>query len=424
MNKPLLSKQLELMRSTSAVVLLVTGVGFGKTYCSSLKAAISLLEGHHIIVTAQSYKSLKIVLFEEIQERLRELGVYDDCVVNKADMTIFYPAGNGKIWGFSADEGSVEGARGVTADMLIMDEAAIATVYAYRVLQARLRRPGWVMQTILITTPRGTDNWVYTMSLREDVHFIHAKTSDNIFLPDGFYDQMLLDYAGDEALMRQELEASFEEYSDDNVLITPHDYRTATTRIPVEPGPQEKIIAGFDVARKGKDRSALVIRQGGKVIHYMYWRDAEITQSCDKVMGEVVRHRVDTLVIDGVGLGAGAYDILNQKLARVCEVVNYNGAYAPIRKSSKFANARAESWFLLKDWLKTEGSIPDKPEFKEMTAVTFKTAPNGKILLDSKADLNTSPDIPDALSITFSSKVKSQKEKARTNNSHQGKFIG
>ena len=412
------------MRSTSAVVLLVTGVGFGKTYCSSLKAAISLLEGHHIIVTAQSYKSLKIVLFEEIQERLRELGVYDDCVVNKADMTIFYPAGNGKIWGFSADEGSVEGARGVTADMLIMDEAAIATNYAYRVLQARLRRPGWAMQTILITTPRGTDNWVYQMSLREDVHFIHAKTSDNIFLPEGFYDQMLLDYAGDEALMRQELEASFEEYSDDNVLITPHDYRTATTRIPVEPSSDDKIIAGFDVARKGKDRSALVIRHGGKVIHYMYWRDAEITQSCDKVMGEVVRHRVDTLVIDGVGLGAGAYDILNQKLARVCEVVNYNGAYSPIRKSSKFGNARAESWFLLKDWLKTEGSIPDKPEFKEMTTVTFKTAPNGKILLDSKADLNTSPDIPDALSITFSSKVKSQKEKARTNNSHQGRFIG
>ena len=412
------------MRSTSAVVLLVTGVGFGKTFCSSLKAAIALLEGHHIIVTAQSYKSLKIVLFEEIQERLRELGVYDDCIVNKADMTIFYPAGNGKIWGFSADEGSVEGARGVTADMLIMDEAAMATPYAYRVLQARLRRPGWTMQTLLITTPRGVDNWVYSMSIRPDVHFIHAKTSDNIFLPDGFYDQMLLDYAGDEALMRQELEASFEEYSDDNILITPHDFRLATDRTPMAPTTEDKIIAGFDVARMGKDSSALVIRHGGKILSHMSWRNSDIPASCDKVMGEVVRHSVDCLVVDGVGLGAGAYDILAQKLARVCEVVNYNGAFSPIRKSSKFANARAESWFLLKDWLKTEGSVPNTDEFREMTAVTFKTNAQGKIQLVSKADLNKSPDVPDALSITFSSKVKSLKAKVTTNRSNQGTFIG
>jgi hypothetical protein len=250
------------------------------------------------------------------------------------------------------------------------------------------------------------------------------KTSDNIFLPPDFYDQMLLDYAGDEALMRQELEASFEEFSDDNVIITPHDFRSATERIPVAPTADDKIIAGFDVARMGKDSSALVIRHGGKILTHMSWRNSDIPASCDKVMGEVVRHNVDCLVIDGVGLGAGAYDILKQKLSRVCEVVNYNGAFAPIRKSSKFANARAESWFLLKDWLKTEGSVPNIDEFREMTTVTFKTNVQGKIQLVSKADLNKSPDVPDALSITFSSKVKSLREKVTANRSHQGTFIG
>lgn len=423
MKRKLLKKQIELMRSTANVVMLISGIGFGKTYTASLKAAISLIEGRHIIITAQSYRSLKLVLFEEIQERLRELGVFDDCTVNKSDMTIIYESSNGKIFGFSTD--SVESVRGITADMLIMDEAALADNYVYRVLQGRLRRVGYKMQTILISTPRGTENWLYDMSLRKDVHFIHALTRDNLFLPSGFYEQLLLDYDGDEALMRQELEASFEDFEDDNLVISPVIYRQAVNRIPDEPLAEEKKIMGFDVARKGKDRSALVTRHGNHLAHYLTWRDTDIVESCEKVVAEVIKQGIDILVVDGVGLGAGAYDILAKKLKSVCEVVNYNGAFRAINKSEKYANARAESYFLLRNWLLNGGALPDDDQFKEMTAVKYTLNAKNKIQLETKSALEKSPDVVDALSITFSSKVKEIKKPSKSSRSHRPKnFIG
>jgi phage terminase large subunit len=425
MSHKLLPKQIEFLKSTTKVVLYLGGIGSGKSYIASLKAMLGLTEGRHIIVLAQSYKSLKLVLFEEILQRLREYNI--PFVLNKADMTIETHNG-GKIFGFSAD--SIENLRGITADMAILDEAALYDEYVYKVTQGRLRRPGYKMQTFITTTPRGTDNWIFPISKRNKTHFIHQKTTENVFLPAGFYEQLLEDYSGDESLMRQELDASFEDFGDSSAVIQPTDLHKARNRIPFEPHADDQRIAGLDVARYGGDRSCIMLRHGDIIVDYLVWKDTSTVETEQRAVNFVVKHNVDCLVVDAAGLGAGVADHLKQTLKGVCEVVDYNGAYKAIHKDTKYGNARAESWFLMRNWLSSTGSLPTDPQFNELTSITYFINSKNKILLTSKEDLRKenikSPDVGDALSLTFSRRVKKSAAKKTSNSSRstQKKFIG
>ena len=419
----LLKKQLELMQSTSKVILFVAGVGSGKSHVASWKAVCAMLEGRHILLFAQSYKSLKLVLFEEILQRLRELGI--DFILNKADMTIQLPATGGRVFGFSSD--SIEACRGITADMCIMDEASLYDLYVYQVAQTRLRRPGFQMQTIIITTPRGTDSWVYKMSLRADIHFIHQKTLDNIFLPDGYVEQLLLDFDGNEALMRQELEASFEDFGDSNAIISPIDLRAARKRTPYGATDDELRICGFDVAREGGDRCALMLRHGSIIPAYEIWQGTKTQDTAKRAVEFCIKYNVDVIVVDAAGMGVGVYDLLTESLKGICDVVDYNGVYQPTKKQNKYANARAESWFEMRNWIASEGSLPDDEQFNEMTAITYHVNNGNKILVDSKIELKkngiSSPDVGDSLSLTFSRKVR-KKVKQVKQSSKPRRFIG
>jgi len=425
MSHKLLKKQIEFLQSTTKVVLYLGGIGSGKSYIASLKAMLALTEGRHIIVLAQSYKSLKLVLFEEILQRLREYNI--SFTLNKADMTIEVSSG-GKVFGFSAD--SIENIRGITADMAILDEAALYNNYVYKVVQGRLRRPGYKMQTFITTTPRGTDNWIYDISERPNTHFIHQKTTENVFLPNGFYEQLLEDYQGDEALMRQELDASFEDFGNSSAVIQPQDLHKARNRTPFEPEPEDLRIAGLDVARYGDDRSCILLRHGDIIVDHKVWKGASTVETESNAINFVIKHSVDVLVVDAAGLGAGVLDHLKIKLKGVCEVIDYNGAYKPMSKDTRYGNARAESWFLMRNWLSSSGSIPKgNEEFNELTTITYFINSKNKIMLTSKEDLRKdnikSPDVGDALSLTFSRRVKKKSTPtSKPSNRSKRKFIG
>lgn len=418
----LLKTQIEFIKSTSKVVLFCGAIASGKSFVASVKAVELVCKGGHVIVMSQSYKSLKLVLFAEIKKRLDDLGI--KYVENKSDMTLV--VGTGMIYGFSSD--SVEALRGITADCSILDECALFDEYVYKVVQGRLRRGMIPMQTFLTTTPRGTDNWIYDVSLKEGTHFIHQKMVDNYFLKQEFLDQMLLDYDGDHQLMRQELEASFEDFADDNVIIHPTTIREARNRKAYqEKDPNAQRIAGLDLARYGKDYNAFVLRHGDEVLHFEKWNGIGAVENEKRIAALVVAHDVEVLVVDGAGLGGPIVDHLKQQLDGICYVVDYNGAYRAVVKSDRYANARAESWFLMKNWLEY-GSIPDSNEFNDMSVLTYRLNDKNKIVLKSKdslrAENKSSPDMGDALSLTFSQKVRPKKITSKPRPKRNRKFIG
>lgn len=389
-------KQREFLTSKARVVCLVCGIGFGKSFIASEKAAQLVTQGAHILAMSQSYKQLSLVLMQEIQERLRHHGVQFE--YNKASMTLTVPASGGKIYGFSSD--SVETCRGVTVDCAILDEAALFDKYCYDVVSGRCRRGKFPYQILITTTPRGRENWVFDMCQRPSTHYIQAATWDNPFLPEDYIAQLLEEYEG--AFKAQELEGSFVDMDLDDQLITLTEVRSAIDRIPFDT--DEDAIAGLDIARFGSDTSCFVVRKGNEIPFVRYVQNSALTHLKTKVIEWVIETGVQTLVVDGVGIGAGVVDELKLALQGQCKVVEFNGSYAA-QRAEKYSNLRTETWVLMRDWIRESGSLPKGNKVMEIANVVYLADNKGRMALESKELLRrrnkASPDFGDALSMTF-----------------------
>lgn len=165
----------------------------------------------------------------------------------------------------------------------------------------------------------------------------------------------------------------------------------------------EAKILGVDVARFGDDRSVLFPRQGRMAFRPKVFRNLGTMDLADQVAFSIDKWKPDGVIIDQTGVGAGVVDRLRQMGH---DVIGVDGANSPLTVLPRFLNRRVEMWWLLNEWLKTGGSIPDDGELiSELTAPTYFFAAGGKLQLESKADLKKrglpSPDKADALALTF-----------------------
>ncbi len=412
-------KQQEFLQSDSRVVSLVCGIGFGKTFIASEKAAQLLANGGHIIAMSQSYKQLSIVLMHEIQERLRYHNL--EFKYNKQEMRIEVPATGGIVWGFSSD--SIESLRGVTADCAILDEAALFDKYCFEVTAGRLRRNKLPYQIFITTTPRGRDNWVFDICQRATTHYIQAATWDNPFLGKEYIQQLMEEYEG--AFAAQELEGSFVDMELDNQLISLTELRSAIDRIPFDT--DEPKVAGLDIARFGKDTSCFLVRKGNDIPFLKYVANSSLTDLKRKVIEWVMETGPEYLVIDGVGIGAGMVDELKEKLTGVCKIVEFNGSYAA-KRGDKYSNLRTETWVAMRDWIRNTGSLPKGNKVMELANVIYIADAKGRLALESKDQLRRkgkpSPDFGDALSMTFGIHAKSKEIQKKIRNLTRFRGLG
>lgn len=106
--------------------------------------------------------------------------------------------------------------RGSSLAWCVMDEACLMTSDTFPILQGCVLDSKGII--ILCTTPRGKD-WVYTDVYKRSLvepHYVtvFAKTEENQYLPQDEVEQLKADFAAkSNALKRQELEGSFEDFS-------------------------------------------------------------------------------------------------------------------------------------------------------------------------------------------------------------------
>lgn len=177
------------------------------------------------------------------------------------------------------------------------------------------------------------------------------------------------------------------------------------------------IILGVDPARGGGDKTGLVDRQGRRMGHHVCKRIDH--RDLMAVAGEIVRLvrdlkeqgvRIDKVVVDTTGLGAGLYDRLRELLGDLIEGVNFSaGAHNP----KLYSNRRAEMWDLKRQWyLDAAGvQVPDDDDFQgdECSVEWGKGAThfnsNAQLVLEPKdhiiENLKFSPDLGDAAALTF-----------------------
>lgn len=185
-------------------------------------------------------------------------------------------------------------------------------------------------------------------------------------------------------------------------------------------------IAALDVGG-GRDKSVFMVRWGGVVSHVAARQDGDTTETALWALGLFKESDAADLHFDSVGIGQGVASTLRHHAA---DAVPVNGGDTPsenewsdgLTSKEKFANARAEMWWKMRDAFResyerrhggggTHGiepiSIPaDCHELiSQLSLPKWKRTAAGKILIESKDEMRRrgvkSPDFADALAMTF-----------------------
>lgn len=197
----------------------------------------------------------------------------------------------------------------------------------------------------------------------------------------------------------------------------------------------EPLVVGVDVARSGADLSAAAVRQGPILRDLVTWRAEDTMESVDRVERLLDQYtspetpRLEAVVVDEAGLGAGVCDRLAERLkgrkypyrhrgrerrgmavtrtkAAEIDVEGFNSS----RKAGdpdRFANLRAHVYWRIRKRLE-DGRLalpPDEELCEELWSTRWRVTGVGLMQLEAKEDLKArigrSPDKADALAMTF-----------------------
>jgi hypothetical protein len=168
------------------------------------------------------------------------------------------------------------------------------------------------------------------------------------------------------------------------------------------------VILGVDVARGGGDKTRIIDRQGRKAgkrrDQIIDSRDLMVV--ADAVAIAITETEARMAFIDITGLGAGVYDRLCQMgFERRVTGINFGSAAT---EPNKYPNKRCEMWGRMAEWVKdvAGAEIPDSDEWhRHLAAPGYRYDANSRLVLESKEDikkrLGFSPDVGDALGLTF-----------------------
>jgi phage terminase large subunit len=197
--------------------------------------------------------------------------------------------------------------------------------------------------------------------------------------------------------------------SEDDTIISYEVVKAATERT-ITIAPNTYIVWGLDVAYSGDDRTVLVKRQG-KIVKEepICWWKLEPMQIVGRVKNEwdntAEKLRPRAIYIDTIIWGMGVYSRLREL---GLPVVSVNVSERPAMRSAKYKNLRTELWWRMREWFEARDcQIPMLRDFvEELSAQTYKiTESNGTVLATEKKlikkELGRSPDLADALMLTF-----------------------
>lgn len=187
-----------------------------------------------------------------------------------------------------------------------------------------------------------------------------------------------------------------------NVLLGPEEVEVAMNRtLRLDEYNYQQKRLGIDVAREGDDRTVLFPRQGLQAFPPVEMRNQNGPQVAARAAVAKSKWNWESCFVDDTGGWGGSVQdaMLQGGLAPV--PVNFSGKADDVR----YLNKRAEMWFRMAEWVKRGGALPRNPQLvRELTTPTF-TFVNGKFQIEPKEsikkNLGFSPDLADALALTF-----------------------
>lgn len=296
--------------------------------------------------------------------------------------------------------------RGPYFDGVVLDEYAdMKPVVWTEVVRPMLAdRLGWAT---FIGTPKGRNSF-YTIfrNATKDPEWFHMllKASESGILDADEIAALVKDMPP--PIIAQEMECSFEAPTAIQ-FIAGEIVDAARARVAGRSGAR---VMGVDVARFGDDRSVILVRTD-RLEYIRVLKGVDTQQLAALVVEEAKAWRPEATFVDGVGVGGGVIDRLRALQYSVFEVQAGGRANA----SDRYVNKRAEMWGVMRDWLKERGALPAGDHVNELCddlqSPQYKYDNAGRILLEGKDDMKArglpSPDIGDALALTFAEPIAS-----------------
>lgn len=170
------------------------------------------------------------------------------------------------------------------------------------------------------------------------------------------------------------------------------------------------LIIGVDVARFGDDATVFCFRRGRVCLEFKSFKHLDNVEVANQATFFIRQYHPARVFIDAGGVGGGVVDILLERgLKKVVRSVMF-GAKAMLEE--RYHNRRAEMWDELRQWLEDEGGaqLPKSDALaSELCSVNKKYDSRGRLQLEEKAEIKSrlgrSPDMADALALTFAEPV-------------------
>ncbi len=170
------------------------------------------------------------------------------------------------------------------------------------------------------------------------------------------------------------------------------------------------LIIGLDVARFGDDASVFCFRRGRVCLEFKSFKHLDNVAVANQATFFIRQYNPARMFIDAGGVGGGVVDILlDRGFKKTVRSVMF-GAKAIL--DERYHNRRAEMWDELRQWLESEGGVQlpkDENLLGELCAVKKKYDSRGRLQLEEKAEIKSrlgrSPDMADALALTFAEPV-------------------
>jgi phage terminase large subunit len=376
-----------------------------------------------VLCCREIQKSIKESAYQLIKDTAERYGVDDEYSFTRERITHLRTGSYFIFEGLYHNTNKIKSMEGM--DIAWVEEAESVSEQSWAMLFPTIRKANseiWISFNPRYTTD---PTWQLTSNPRPKSYIQHMTFEDNPHLSDAIRAEIEHDQSKDPALYRW-IWLGIPTSGGDMRLISDDIVSGAMARI-VSRETDTPRIAGFDVARSlTGDSSALCIRQGNEIIHMEEWRIDDVTELVKQV--ERVFHTIgfDYLVVDSVGVGGGAFDMLKKSLGGICEMRTFNGSL-PARKDKLYANLRAECWMMLRDALRDNLSIPnDKNLRTELVTQTYKFDQKNRYLMESKEVAKSkgipSPNKSDAICMTFA--PLQIKEKPKLNRPQRNKAVG
>ena len=167
----------------------------------------------------------------------------------------------------------------------------------------------------------------------------------------------------------------------------------------------EQRIAG-DVAEGGGDYNAIVTRWANKAAVLLKYQTDDTMDMAAKIANFSRNAKVldQNVFIDSIGVGKGVYDRLIEERWKCAEFK----ASEKADDDTQFTNKRAECFWRLRLWIKGGGKLDPHDDWWQLASIKTKPAIDGRLIVMSKEDMRKagmhSPDVVDALAMTFSRK--------------------